>query len=171
MARLPSLRRRTRRTVLSPREALLLDHAQGTVVVVERGCLWVTLERDPRDIILAQGMRFEIDRPGRTIVAAETREHAAAALAARPARAARGRAGARGGAAACRLVRPEHARHAAARLKRLAPAAVYLRAKEMPSRPAVITMVSPAANLPARISRASGFSISCWIARLSGRAP
>src|ERR1700730_2250998 len=32
-------------------------------------------------------------------------------------------------------------------------------------------IVSPAAKLPARISRASGFSISCWIARLSGRAP
>jgi hypothetical protein len=73
MARFPSLRRRSRRTVLHPRETLLLDHAQGTVLAVERGCLWVTLERDPRDIILAQGMRFEIDRPGRTIVAAETR--------------------------------------------------------------------------------------------------
>ena len=72
MARLPSLRRRTRRAVLGPREALLLDDAQGTVVVVERGGLWVTLERDPRDIILGQGMRFEIDRPGRTIVTAET---------------------------------------------------------------------------------------------------
>jgi hypothetical protein len=72
MARFPSLRRPTRRKVLRPRDVLLLDHAQGTVVVVERGCLWVTLERDPRDIILAQGMRFEIDRPGRTIVAAET---------------------------------------------------------------------------------------------------
>jgi len=72
MARLPSLRRRTRRTVLRPRETLLLDHAQGSVLAVERGCLWVTLERDPRDIILAQGMRFTIDRPGRTIVAAET---------------------------------------------------------------------------------------------------
>ena len=32
----------------------------------------MTLERDPRDIILVQGMRFTIDRPGRTIVAAET---------------------------------------------------------------------------------------------------
>jgi len=72
MARLPSLRHRTRRTVLNPREALLLDDAQGSIVVVERGCLWVTLESDPRDIILGQGMRFEIDRPGRTIVAAET---------------------------------------------------------------------------------------------------
>jgi len=71
MAELRSLPRRTRRSVLRPREALLLDNAQGTTLWVERGCLWVTLERDPRDIILAQGMRFTIDRPGRTIVAAE----------------------------------------------------------------------------------------------------
>ena len=73
MAGFPSLRRRTRRRVLGPREALLLDNAQGTVLSVERGCLWVTLERDSRDIILAQGMRFEIDRPGRTVVVAEAR--------------------------------------------------------------------------------------------------
>ena len=73
MAGFPSLRRRTRHRVLGPREALLLDDAQGTVLTVERGCLWVTLERDPRDIILAPRMRFEIDRPGRTVIAAETR--------------------------------------------------------------------------------------------------
>lgn len=72
MTTIRSLSRRSRRTVLRSREALLLDHAQGTVIRVERGCLWVTLESDPRDIILAKGMRFEIDRPGRTIVAAET---------------------------------------------------------------------------------------------------
>jgi Protein of unknown function (DUF2917) len=73
MAGLPSLRRRTQHRVLGPREALLLDNAQGAVLTVERGCLWVTLEHDPRDIILATGMRFEIDRPGRTVIAAETR--------------------------------------------------------------------------------------------------
>ena len=32
-------------------------------------------------------------------------------------------------------------------------------------------IVSPATNLPERISFARGFSISCWMARLSGRAP
>ena len=72
MAELRSLRRRTRRSVLRPREALLLDNAQGTTLWVESGSLWVTLEDDPRDIILGQGMRFTIDRPGRTIVAAES---------------------------------------------------------------------------------------------------
>src|SRR5262249_20826867 len=40
------------------------------------------------------------------------------------------------------------------------------------SPPEVPTLnVSPAGTFPARISRASGFSICCWIARLSGRAP
>ncbi len=72
MAKLHSLAKRTRRSTLRPREALLLDNAQGTVLVVEHGCLWLTLEHDSRDVILGRGMRFTIDRPGRTIVAAET---------------------------------------------------------------------------------------------------
>lgn len=65
-------RLRTRRSALRSREVLVLEDAQETILVVERGCLWVTLEDDPRDIILCQGMRFQIDRRGRTIVAAET---------------------------------------------------------------------------------------------------
>jgi hypothetical protein len=72
MARITPLARRTRRSVLDRRQTLVLAQARGTVVVVDRGCVWVTLERDPRDIVLVQGMRFEIDRPGRTIIAAET---------------------------------------------------------------------------------------------------
>jgi hypothetical protein len=71
MANINSLRR-TRRATLDRRQTLVLSNAQGTVVTVERGCVWITLENDPRDIVLAKGMRFEIDRPGRTIVAAET---------------------------------------------------------------------------------------------------
>jgi len=71
MARVQNLRRRSRRSYLSPRDSLLLVNAQRTIIAVERGCVWVTLESDPRDIILSEGMRFEIDRPGRTIVAAE----------------------------------------------------------------------------------------------------
>jgi DUF2917 family protein len=71
MANISSLRR-TRRATLDRRQTLVLSNAQGTVVTVERGCVWITLESDPRDIVLAKGMRFEIDRPGRTIVAAET---------------------------------------------------------------------------------------------------
>jgi hypothetical protein len=31
----------------------------------------MTMERDPRDIVLLPGMSFEIDRTGRTVIAAE----------------------------------------------------------------------------------------------------
>lgn len=65
-------RRNTCRSVLDRRQTLVLKEARGTVVVVDRGTVWITLERDTRDIVLVQGMRFEIDRPGRTIIAAET---------------------------------------------------------------------------------------------------
>ena len=60
-----------RRTFLPRRNSLVLEGAEGTVLSVESGALWVTLERDPRDVILLPGMRFEIDRGGRTVVVAE----------------------------------------------------------------------------------------------------
>jgi hypothetical protein len=72
MAKIASITRRPRRVVLNRRKTLVLDNAQGTIIAVERGCLWVTLERDLRDIVLGKGMRFQIDRSGRTILAAET---------------------------------------------------------------------------------------------------
>jgi hypothetical protein len=72
MAEIASITRRPRRLVLNRRKTLVLDNAQGTMIAVDRGCLWVTLERDLRDIVLAKGMHFRIDRSGRTIIAAET---------------------------------------------------------------------------------------------------
>ena len=60
-----------RRRFLANRHSLVLDDAEGTVVAVESGCLWLTMENDSRDIVLAPGKRFEIDRTGRSIVAAE----------------------------------------------------------------------------------------------------
>ena len=62
---------RVRRMCLPQRESLILDNAEGTTVAVDAGCLWVTMERDPRDIVLLPGMSFEIDRSGRTVIAAE----------------------------------------------------------------------------------------------------
>ena len=62
---------RARTTFLPRRGSLVLDGVEGTIIVVDSGCLWVTLERDPRDIVLVKGMRFEIDRSGRTVIAAE----------------------------------------------------------------------------------------------------
>ncbi|MGH8712428.1 MAG: DUF2917 domain-containing protein [Casimicrobiaceae bacterium] len=60
-----------RRMCLPAHEALVLDNAEGTTIAVDTGCLWVTLESDPRDVVLMPGMRFEIDRSGRTVIAAE----------------------------------------------------------------------------------------------------
>src|SRR5262249_30689016 len=60
-----------RRELLRRNDTLVLENAAGTIVSVDRGCLWITLERDPRDIILLPGMRFEIDRNGRTVIVAE----------------------------------------------------------------------------------------------------
>jgi Protein of unknown function (DUF2917) len=62
---------RTHSTFLPRRASLVLDGAEGTIIAVDGGCLWVTLESDPRDIVLAEGMRFEIDRRGRTVIVAE----------------------------------------------------------------------------------------------------
>ena len=59
------------RTFLPRRNTLVLNDAEGTILSVESGVLWITLERDPRDIILLPGMSFEIDRTGRTVVVAE----------------------------------------------------------------------------------------------------
>src|SRR5215468_9395138 len=56
---------------LPKRSTLVLDGARGTVLAVDRGTLWVTLDGDPRDFILGKGTHFRIDRGGRTIVAAE----------------------------------------------------------------------------------------------------
>ena len=62
---------RSQRVFLPRRSALVLDDAEGATIAVERGCLWVTLENDLRDVVLVRGMRFQVDRSGRTIVAAE----------------------------------------------------------------------------------------------------
>jgi hypothetical protein len=64
-------RQYTRSTFLPRRGSLVLDGAEGTVISVDSGCLWVTLENDPRDVVLGKGMRFEVDRRGRTVVVAE----------------------------------------------------------------------------------------------------
>jgi hypothetical protein len=55
---------------LAPHELVLLDGARGTTLRVTRGHVWLTHERDPRDIILDAGDVFTIERGGRTIVEA-----------------------------------------------------------------------------------------------------
>jgi hypothetical protein len=58
---------------LALRQQVLLDDAQGTTLRVARGTLWITLERDTRDIVISDGESFTIDRSGRTIVEAQDR--------------------------------------------------------------------------------------------------
>lgn len=67
----PHVPQRGRRMILPQRESLILNNAEGTKISVDAGCLWVTMERDPRDIVLLPGMSFEIDRSGQTVIAAE----------------------------------------------------------------------------------------------------
>lgn len=56
---------------LAPREILRLDGARGTTVRVTRGTLWLTLENDPRDVVLSTGDSFTIDRGGLTVIEAQ----------------------------------------------------------------------------------------------------
>ena len=55
---------------LAPGELVQLDGARGTTLRVTRGTLWITLEHDVRDIVLAAGDAFTIDRGGLTVVEA-----------------------------------------------------------------------------------------------------
>ncbi len=57
---------------LAPREILRLDGARGTTLCVARGTLWITLEDDPRDIVLGTGDSFTVDRGGLTVIEAQS---------------------------------------------------------------------------------------------------
>lgn len=63
--------RTIQRTALPRRKTFVLEDAAGSAISLDYGCVWITLECDPRDIVLLPGMRFEIDREGRTVVTAE----------------------------------------------------------------------------------------------------
>ncbi len=56
---------------LAPGELVQLDGARGTALRVTRGVLWITLQDDVRDVILAAGDTFTIDRDGLTLVEAQ----------------------------------------------------------------------------------------------------
>ena len=55
---------------LTSGEFVRLDGARGTTLRVTRGTLWLTQERDTRDIVLAAGDSYTIDRGGLTLVQA-----------------------------------------------------------------------------------------------------
>jgi Protein of unknown function (DUF2917) len=58
---------------LKPGELVQLDGARGTTMRVTRGLLWITLEDDLRDVVLAAGDTFTVDRDGLTLVEAQAR--------------------------------------------------------------------------------------------------
>lgn len=55
---------------LAPGEIVRLDGARGTTLRVTRGTLWLTQQRDTRDIVLSAGDAFTIDRGGLTVIEA-----------------------------------------------------------------------------------------------------
>ena len=53
-------------------QTLELDDAAGTTAVVDKGCVWITMENDRRDIVLGTGQSFEVAKNGKTLLHAET---------------------------------------------------------------------------------------------------
>ena len=56
---------------LTAGESLDLIDAAGATLRVTRGRLWLTMEHDPRDVVIEPGDTFTIDRPGLTIAQAQ----------------------------------------------------------------------------------------------------
>lgn len=53
---------------LAARRTLELRNAEGVCLTCLEGMLWITLEHDTRDIVLAAGESFRVDRAGLTLV-------------------------------------------------------------------------------------------------------
>ncbi len=53
---------------LPARSVHRIDHAKGMQVACARGVIWITQERDSRDIILAAGQSVVLDRAGLAVV-------------------------------------------------------------------------------------------------------
>jgi hypothetical protein len=53
---------------LAARSVHRIEQAKGTRVACARGVVWITQERDGRDIILAAGQSLVLDRPGLAVV-------------------------------------------------------------------------------------------------------
>jgi hypothetical protein len=49
---------------------LRLNDAAGRTLAVFKGMVWVTQDRDPRDVFVAAGETFRVDRPGLVLVEA-----------------------------------------------------------------------------------------------------
>ena len=56
---------------LAEHETLELVDGAGTTLRVTRGTVWMTMQNDTRDIVLAAGDTFVVDRPGLTLIIAQ----------------------------------------------------------------------------------------------------
>jgi hypothetical protein len=52
-------------------ETLELIDAAGATATIDKGCVWLTMEKDRRDIVLGSGQSFKVAKNGRTLVHAE----------------------------------------------------------------------------------------------------
>ena len=57
---------------LGANELVKLDDGRGTTLRVTRGKLWITFEHDTRDVVLAAGDAFTVDRDGLTLIEAQS---------------------------------------------------------------------------------------------------
>jgi Protein of unknown function (DUF2917) len=51
-------------------DVLRLENARDTQVRVDHGALWITQERDAKDVYLARGESFRLDRDGTAVLSA-----------------------------------------------------------------------------------------------------
>lgn len=47
-----------------------IEDGEGTLIACLGPKVWITLEADPRDVVLTAGQSFRIDRPGLTLITA-----------------------------------------------------------------------------------------------------
>lgn len=57
--------------VLDRAQSITLVDAAGATATVERGCVWITMDGDRRDVVLNAGDRWTVERNGITLVSAE----------------------------------------------------------------------------------------------------
>ncbi len=53
---------------LEQAQAMRISGAMDVSVACLNGCLWITQDNDPRDIVLERGESFTLDRPGVAIL-------------------------------------------------------------------------------------------------------